>query len=122
MDRAQLRSGEKPASRGGLPAALPVYHAERTPESHTTRATPPRCHWAMESPTRPEAAGPDEASGTDSTIPLCTQLAEHLGGSHGCTFPAMLTRTRRSHLAVGTGGTGQRAPECPRIVRTPHAY
>ena len=46
----------------------------------------------MESPTRPEAASLGEASGADSTVPLCTQLAEHLGGSHGCTFHAMLRR------------------------------
>ena len=38
--------------------------------------------------TQPVAASPDDAGGVDSTIPLCTQLAEHLGGSHGCTLPA----------------------------------
>ena len=72
----------------------------------------------MESPNCPEAASPDEASGANSAVPLCTQLAEHLGGSHGCTYRAMLTRTtRRLVLYVPEAQSAQGPTHCTYAVR-----
>ena len=64
----------------------------------------------MESPNCPEAASPDEASGANSAVPLCTQLAEHLGGSHGCTYRAMLTRTTRRLVLYVPEAQGAQGP------------
>ena len=72
----------------------------------------------MESPNCPEAASPDEAGGANSAAPLCTQLAEHLGGSHGCTLRAMLTRTTRRLVLYVPEAQGAQGPaHCTYAVR-----
>ena len=93
----------------------PSVHAGRSGSRTALQRDAPR---GMESPNCPEAASPDEASGANSAVPLCTQLAEHLGGSHGCTYRAMLTRTTRRLVLYVPEAQGAQGPtHCTYAVR-----
>ena len=88
-------------------ATSPSVHAGRSGSRTALQRDAPR---GMESPNCPEAASPDEASGASSAVPLCTQLAEHLGGSHGCTYRATLTRTTRRLVLYVPEAQGAQGP------------
>ena len=93
----------------------PSVHAGRSGSRTALQRDAPR---GMESPNCPEAASPDEASGANSAVPLCTQLAEHLGGSHGCTYRATLTRTTRRLVLYVPEAQGAKWPtHCTYAVR-----